>query len=88
MPAVSPDGSKIVYVQQSDKGIALWICNIDGQDPKALTESGRNMMPSWMSDSKYIVWMIFKPGKDPAENSQLHVMNTETVESGRLFSDP
>lgn len=88
MPAVSPDGSKIVYVQQSDKGMALWICNIDGQNPKALTESGRNLIPSWMPDSKQIVWMIFTPGKDPAENSQLHIMNTETMESRRLFSDP
>lgn len=88
MPAVSPDGSKIVYVQQSDKGMALWICNIDGQNPKALTESGRNLIPSWMPDSKHIVWMIFTPGKDPAENSQLHIMNTETMESRRLFSDP
>jgi TolB protein len=88
MPALSPDGSKIVYVQQSDKGMALWICNIDGQNPKALTESGRNLIPSWMPDSKHIVWMIFTPGKDPAENSQLHIMNTETMESRRLFSDP
>ena len=88
MPAVSPDGIKIVYVQQSDKGMALWICNIDGQNPKALTESGRNLIPSWMPDSKHIVWMIFTPGKDPAENSQLHIMNTETMESRRLFSDP
>ncbi|MHC4742732.1 MAG: TolB family protein [Planctomycetota bacterium] len=88
MPAVSPDGKKIVYVQQSDKGMALWICNIDGQNPKALTESGRNLIPSWMPDSKHIVWMIFTPGKDPAENSRLHIMNTETMESRRLFSDP
>jgi len=88
MPAVSPDGSKIVYVQQSGKGMDLWISNIDGKNPKALTESGRNLLPSWLPDSKRIVWMIFKPGKDPAENSQLHIMNTKTMESRRLFSDP
>ncbi len=88
MPAVSPDGSKIVFVQQSEKGMALWISNFDGSNQKALTESGRNLIPSWFPDSKHIVWMIFKPGKDPAENSQLHIMNTETMESRRLFSDP
>lgn len=88
MPAVSPDGSKIVFVQQSGKGMALWISNFDGRNQKALTESGRNLIPSWFPDSKHIVWMIFKPGKDPAENSQLHIMNTETLESRRLFSDP
>ena len=88
MPAVSPDGSKIVFVQQSEKGMALWISNFDGRNQKALTESGRNLLPSWFPNSKHIVWMIFKPGKDPAENSQLHIMNTETMESRRLFSDP
>ena len=88
MPAVSPDGSKIVFVQQSGKGMALWISNFDGRNQKALTESGGNLIPSWFPDSKHIVWMIFKPGKDPAENSQLHIMNTETMESRRLFSDP
>ena len=88
MPAVSPDGSKIVYVQQSGKGMALWISDIDGKNSKALTELGRNLIPSWLPDSKHIVWMIFTPGNDPAENSQLHIMNTETMESRRLFSDP
>lgn len=43
MPAVSPDGSKIVYVQQNGKGMALWISEFDGKNSKALTESGRNM---------------------------------------------
>ena len=88
MPAVSPDGSKIVFVQQSGKGMALWISNFDGRNQKVLTESGRNLIPSWFPDSKHIVWMIFKPGKHPAKNSQLHIMNTETRESRRLFSDP
>jgi len=87
-PAVSPDGSKIVYVQQSGKGMALWISDFDGKNPKALTEPGRNLIPSWLPDSKHIVWMFFKQGKDPAENSQLRIMNTETMESRRLFSDP
>jgi Tol biopolymer transport system component len=88
MPAVSSDGSKIVYVQQSEKGMALWISDFDGKNSEAITESGRNLIPSWLPDSKHIVWMIFAPGKDPAENSQLHIMNTETTESRRLFSDP
>ncbi len=88
MPAVSPNGSKIVYVQQSGKGMALWMSSLGGNNSKALTEPGRHLLPSWLIDSKHIVWMIFKPGKDPAENSQLHIMNTETLESRRLFSDP
>lgn len=87
-PAVSPDGSRIVYVRQSRKGMALWMIGFDGENSKALTEPGRHLLPSWLPDSKHIVWMSFKPGKDPAENSQLRIMNSETKESRRLFSDP
>jgi len=87
-PAVSPDGSKIVYLQKSGKGMAIWISDLDGKNAKSITNPGRNLTPSWLPDSKYIVWMIFKPGKDPAENSQLHIMDTETMESKRMFSDP
>ncbi len=88
MPAVSPDGSKIVYVQQSEKGMALWITDFDGKSAKALTESGRNLLPSWLPDSEHIVWMVSASGTDPPENSRLHIMSAETMESRRLFSDP
>lgn len=86
-PAVSPDGSKIVYLEESSKGMALWLCDLDGNNPKALIPSGRNLLPSWLPDSKHIVWMVFKPGRDPAEKSELYIMNTETMQSRPLFSD-
>ncbi|MFZ2957812.1 MAG: LpqB family beta-propeller domain-containing protein [Candidatus Ozemobacteraceae bacterium] len=88
MPAWSPDGRKIVYVQESENGTALWLSDSDGKNPKMLTSSGQNMVPSWLPDSKYIVWMALTPGKNPAESSQLIIMNTETLQSERLFSDP
>ena len=73
MPAVSPDGSKIVYVQQSRKRMALWLSDLNGKNSKALTESGRNLIPSWLPDSKHIVWMLSEPGKSPSVNSQLRM---------------
>lgn len=87
-PAVSPNGRKIVYLQMSGEGMSIWVSDIDGNNSKVLTKPGRNLIPSWFPDSKHIVWMNFKPGKDPAENSQLQIMNTETMDSRRLFSDP
>ena len=90
MPAWSPDGKKVVYVQQSDEGLNLWLCDPDGKNHKPLTQSGRNRLPSWLPDSKHVVWMVSTAGKgaqDPAANSQLHIMNTMTMESRRLFSD-
>ncbi len=45
-------------------------------------------MPSWLPDSKQIVWMSTQSGQDPSRNSQIHLMNIETGQSRRLFSDP
>ena len=90
-PACSADGEKIVYVQRSKKGMAIWLCDTDGKNPRALVSEGMNLLPSWLPDSRHIVWMKTQPGEkrqDPASNSQIHILNTETGESRRLFSDP
>lgn len=90
MPACSADGKKIVYVQRSPKGMAIWLCDTDGKNAKELIRAPRILVPSWLPDSKHIVWMSAGPGKekqDPAGNSQIRIMNTETGESRRLFTD-
>lgn len=87
-PAWSPDGEKVVYVQQHEKGMALWLTDPQGNESRLLTEAGNNLLPSWAPDSKHIVWMFTEGGEDPTRNSQLRIMNTETLESRRLFSDP
>lgn len=89
MPAWSPNGEQVVYVRQSQAGLNLWICDPDGKVHKPLTQSGRNLVPSWLPDSKHLVWMLstsHKKAEDPAANSQLLIMNTETMESRPLFS--
>lgn len=91
MPAVSPDGKKLVYVKQVDHSLSLWLSDIDGKKPHSLVSGGMNLIPSWLADSKHIVWMKAQPGKkgeDPAGNSQIQIINTETGQSRRLFSDP
>jgi len=86
-PAISPDAKKIAYVEQSQAGMGLWLCDLDGKNPKMLMEPGKHLLPCWCPDSIHVVWMQFQPGKDPAEKSQLHIMNTQTMESRRLFTD-
>ena len=87
MPAWSPDGKKIVYLQQSGNGNSLWLSDPDGKNPRMLIRSGINMEPSWLPDSKNIVWFVLMPGR-PAESSKLYVMDTETLQSRELFTDP
>ena len=89
-PACSPDGQNIVYLKRSKKGMAVWLCDTDGKGARELIPSGGNLLPSWFPDSKHIIWMKFRLGpkrQDPARDSQIHVMNIETGESRRLFSD-
>ena len=91
MPAVSPDGKKLVYVKEVDHSLSLWLSGIDGSNPHSLVSGGMNLLPSWLPDSKRIVWMKTQPGKkreDPANHSQIQIINAETGQSRRLFSDP
>lgn len=90
MPAWSPNGKQVAYVRQSKEGLNLWLCDPDGREQKRLTQSGINRVPSWLPDSKHLVWMVSTPNgsaEDPAASSQLRIMNTETMESRRLFTD-
>lgn len=87
-PAWSPDGKKIVYGQEGDSGLALWLADPDGKNPKMLLGSGLNRVPSWLPDSRHIVWTDVTSGNSPFEIGQLNIMNTETLEHRRLFSDP
>ena len=91
MPAVSPDGKKLVYAEQVDHSMSLRLSDIDGMNPRALVSEGMNLLPSWMPDGRHIVWMKAEQGQqrqDPVSNSQIHIINSETGESRRLFSDP
>jgi dipeptidyl aminopeptidase/acylaminoacyl peptidase len=88
MPAWSPDGKKIVYAEMTERGMSLRLTDPEGKESKQLTPPGGNLVPSWMPDSKHIVWMVSRGKGDPASDSEIHLMNTETGESRRLFSDP
>lgn len=90
MPAWSPDGKKLVYVQEGMSGLQLWLSDQYGMNPRLIMNSdiGLNRMPSWMPDSKHIVWMVSTPNsKTPEEKSTLMIMNTETLQFRQLFSD-
>lgn len=90
MPSVSPDGKRLAYVEQVDHSMALWTSSLDGKNSRAVVSEGMNIIPSWLPDSRHLVWMKVQPGgkkADPARNSQIHILDIETGESRRLFSD-
>ena len=90
MPAWSPDGQKVAYTREDNGQLNLWVCDPEGQTHKPLTKSGRNLVSSWLPDSSHLVWMVSqqrKAAEEPAANSQLWIMNTETLDARKLFGD-
>ena len=90
-PACSADGKKIAYVKRGPQGMTMILCGTDGKNAKELIESPGILVPTWVPDSTHVIWMSVRAGagnQDPAGRSQLRIMNTDTGESRRLFSDP
>jgi len=56
-PSVSPDGKKIAFISDRDGSENLWICNIDGSDPKQLSKDAQGDFesPSWTPDGDYVL---------------------------------
>ena len=56
-PKFSPDGKQIAFLTDRSGAENVWVCNIDGSSPKAVT-TGRNQSfcsPSWTADGQYVV---------------------------------
>ena len=91
MPSISPDGKNLLYAELVKGSLSLWLSDIDGKHARALISDGMNLLPSWLPDSRHIVWMKAQQANkshDPASNSQIHILDTHMGKSRRLFSDP
>ncbi|MEE2642668.1 MAG: hypothetical protein VX768_18715, partial [Planctomycetota bacterium] len=96
MPACSPDGNMLVYSRETERGISLWLLSLDGKKHRSLVPAGFNLLPSWLPDCRHVVWMKVQPERnpqqgnrqDPASRSQIHICDTHSGATRRLFSDP
>ena len=76
-PKFSPDGKRIAFLSDRSGAENIWVSNVDGAEPKALTKARNTMFlsPSWTSDGQYVIasrttegrgtmslWMYHKDG--------------------------
>lgn len=61
-PSVSPDGRYIVFGSWRADTINIWRIDIDGGNPKQLTDGGRNTMPCFSPDGRWVVYSSLELG--------------------------
>ena len=56
-PRISPDGSTIAFITDRNGQNNVWLMDIDGRNPRAVTQelTGRFIEPTWSPDGRYIV---------------------------------
>jgi TolB protein len=67
-PAVSPDGTWVVFIAEVDDGEELFIRAVAGGGRRQLTFDGyRKMFPTYSPDGKYLAYGARPPGEDDAD---------------------
>jgi Tol biopolymer transport system component len=74
MPRVSPDGRRIVFVEQRPNN-TLWVYDLERGSLSRVPSKGDVISPAWMPDSRAVVYSASEPGQD-------HLMVT-TIDGAR-----
>ena len=83
-PALSPDGTKIVFTSNRSGTYQIYTCNTEGEEIRQLTHScGSNATPVWSPQGDKIV---FASERD--NDSEIYIMNADGTEQTRLTSQP
>ena len=80
-PQVSPDGSKMVFYSNRDKGIhQIYLMDLESRETVQLTESGQNFDPAFSPDGKKIVFKSTRADK----LGDIYIMNLDGTSQQNL----
>jgi Tol biopolymer transport system component len=83
-PAVSPDGTEVAYMVESQDTSDLFVTNIATSATRQLTQAtGHNTQPAWSPDGKRIVFVSDRSG-----TNDLYTMNADGSHQRRLLDAP
>ena len=88
-PQISPDGKKVAFTVQSvdmeknSKPRQIWMTDLAGGTPKAVTTLGNNERPRWSPDSKSIAFVSDRGG-----SSQIWLMDANGANAKALTTIP
>jgi len=83
--AISPDGSKVAFVRESDGNYDLWMQNIDGGGLTQLTSSPfGDFEPAWSPDGKKLLFVSNRDSGGDVRNTSIYMLKLEGNQVKRL----
>ena len=88
-PAWSPDGTKIAFVSNRNKGyIQIWVIDADGKNPIRLTDGSVDANPDWSPDGKLIAYDTNRDQNDPDKSPRvIFVMDSDGQNKRQLVEE-
>ncbi|HZL73102.1 MAG TPA: hypothetical protein VFC86_11610 [Planctomycetota bacterium] len=80
----SPDGKRILYIEDNEKSEQIWVCDADRKNPRKLIDNHEVYgSPGWTHDGRHIVFGSTRDGK-----CQVWIMESDGANAVRLTDHP